>query len=267
MNIVPAGRANASLLLAADNLSYFRGNDAVVDHVSLSIHAGEIVTVIGPNGGGKSTLMRMVLGILSPHGGKIWRKKGLRIGYAPQFWEPDATLPLSVRRFLLLSRHARQGQIAAISADVGIEDLLDRPLQKLSGGQRQRVLLGRALMGEPELLVLDEPLQNVDVSGQSALYKLIADLRDRKGFGVLMVSHDLHLVMAESDTVLCMNRHICCHGRPEAVSASPEYVALFGFGAGRHLGVYTHHHDHDHDDCGQYHTLADREESGKDGLL
>ncbi len=266
MSAEKAAATDAPLLLAAEDLVYRHGDDAVVDHVSLSIHAGEIVTVIGPNGGGKSTLMRIVLGILRPHGGTIWRQRGLRIGYAPQFWMPDATLPLSVRRFLLLSRHARRGQIAAIAADVGIEELLDRPLQKLSGGQRQRVLLGRALMGEPDLLVLDEPLQNVDVSGQSALYKLIADLRNRKGFGVLMVSHDLHLVMAESDTVLCMNRHICCQGRPEAVSASPEYGALFGFGSGRHLGVYTHHHDHDHDDSGRCRKIADRAEGGQGGL-
>ncbi len=243
-------RTDAPLLLEARDIVYRQGGDVVVDHVSLRIHAGEIVTVIGPNGGGKSTLMRIVLGILVPHEGHLWRRAGLRIGYAPQFWMPDATLPLSVRRFLLLGRHGRRDHIGAVAGDVGISDLLGRPLQKLSGGQRQRVLLGRALMGNPDLLVLDEPLQNVDVSGQAALYKLIADLRRRKGFGVLMVSHDLHLVMAESDTVLCMNRHICCQGRPEAVSASPEYGALFGFGADHHLGLYAHHHDHDHAEDG-----------------
>ena len=219
---------------------------AVLEGVSLDLQAGEIVTLIGPNGAGKTTLVRVVLGLLRPSQGSVWRQSRLRIGYMPQKLSVEATLPLSVLRFLRLVAGVGRAEAEAALAEVGAEQVLNSPLQAISGGELQRVLLARALLRKPQLLVLDEPVQGVDVAGQAELYRLIGRLRERYGCGVLMVSHDLHLVMSATDQVICLNRHICCSGHPEQVGADPAFHALFGQDA-RSLAVYQHHHDHQHD--------------------
>ncbi len=218
----------------------------VLDGVQLQVHQGEIVTLIGPNGAGKTTLVRAVLGLLKPDSGTVWRKPKLRVGYMPQKLNVDPTLPLSVLRFLRLVPGVNRAAALAALGEVGAEAVIDSPLQSISGGEMQRVLLARALLRKPELLVLDEPVQGVDVAGQAELYRLIGRLRERYGCGVLMVSHDLHLVMSATDQVVCLNRHVCCSGHPEQVSADPAFVELFGQDA-RSLAVYHHQHDHSHD--------------------
>ena len=222
----------------------FRRRLALTD-VSLTVHAGEIVTVIGPNGAGKTTLLRVVLGLQRPDAGSVVRVPDLRVGYLPQRLSVDDTLPLTAGRFLALVP-GRRGDIAAALAEVGAEHVRDLPLQTLSGGELQRVLLARALLRKPELLVLDEPVQGVDIAGQAALFALIRRIRDERGCGVLLVSHDLHLVMAATDRVVCLNHHICCSGNPEAVTRDPAYRALFGAAADG-FAIYAHHHDHSHD--------------------
>ncbi|HLV16211.1 MAG TPA: zinc ABC transporter ATP-binding protein ZnuC [Pseudomonas sp.] len=223
----------------------FDGRDTL-DAVDLRVRPGEIVTLIGPNGAGKTTLVRVVLGLLTPDRGTVWRKPRLRIGYMPQKLQVDPTLPLSVQRFLRLVPGVTTVMARAALEEVGAAQVLDHPLQKISGGELQRVLLARALLRKPELLVLDEPVQGVDVAGQAALYRLIGRLRERYGCGVLMVSHDLHLVMSATDQVVCLNRHVCCSGHPEQVSGDPAFVELFGRDA-RSLAIYQHRHDHAHD--------------------
>lgn len=218
----------------------------ILDQVNLTLTRGEIVTLIGPNGAGKTTLVRTVLGLLKPDTGSVWRQPRLTIGYMPQKLHVDATLPLSVLRFLRLVPGVNRTSAASALAEVGADHLLDSPLQTISGGELQRVLLARALLRKPELLVLDEPVQGVDVSGQAELYRLITQLRNRYGCGVLMVSHDLHLVMSTTDQVVCLNHHICCSGHPEQVSGDPAFVELFGQDA-RSLAIYHHHHDHAHE--------------------
>ncbi len=220
--------------------------ESVLENVQLTVNAGEIVTLIGPNGAGKTTLVRAVLGLLKPDSGSVWRKPRLRIGYMPQKLTVDPTLQLSVLRFLRLVPGVDRHTALAALAEVGAEQVIDSPLQNISGGELQRVLLARALLREPELLVLDEPVQGVDVAGQAELYRLITELRDRHGCGVLMVSHDLHLVMSTTDQVVCLNRHVCCSGHPEQVSGDPAFVELFGQDA-QSLAIYHHHHDHSHD--------------------
>jgi zinc transport system ATP-binding protein len=231
------------------------GQRAALDGVSLSLHAGEIVTIIGPNGAGKTTLLRTVLGLQAATHGSLFRKTGLRIGYVPQRVMIDDTLPLTVRRFLALTRTTRAAVAAALD-DVGAAHAIDLPVQTLSGGEMQRVLLARALLRQPDLLVLDEPVQGVDVAGQAEIFALIRRIRDRHGCAVLLVSHDLHLVMAATDRVVCLDHHVCCSGTPESVTQHPEYRTLFG-AAFDGIVPYTHHHEHHHHHGGHDHPDTD----------
>jgi zinc transport system ATP-binding protein len=237
----------AAPLLRLADIRLHVGRAEILSHVDLTVAAGEIVTLIGPNGAGKTTLVRIALGLLRPDHGTVALRPGTRIGYMPQKFQLDETLPLTARRFLSLSPGAADGDIRRVAEETGIGHLLGHPLGALSGGEVQRTLLARALLRQPELLVLDEPVRGVDVGGQLELYDLIARLRRQRGCGVLMVSHDLHLVMAATDRVVCLNRHVCCAGKPEAVSSHPEYLALFGALPAERIAVYSHRHDHRHD--------------------
>ena len=237
---------NAKCILEARDIAWRIGSETILDHVSLRLHEGEILTVIGPNGAGKTSLLRILTGLLAPSTGSVWRKPGLRIGYMPQRLVIDPSMPLDVGRFLRLTQR-RPDALEAVTDEVGIRELLRTPLAGVSGGEFQRVLLARALLRTPQLLVLDEPVQGVDVNGQAELYGLINEIRRRHHCAVLMISHDLHLVMAATDTVLCLNKHVCCAGKPEVVSAHPEFLQLFGKQAVDAIAVYTHHHDHAHD--------------------
>jgi zinc transport system ATP-binding protein len=234
-------------LIAAQNLSVRQGGAEVLSNVTLAIDPGEIVTILGPNGSGKSTLLRALLGILPPSGGTVSREKDLRVGYVPQRLAVDPSLPISVRRFLSLPARVTDAAAAAALQRVGLGDIGARQVAALSGGQLQRVLLARALLSSPQILVLDEPTQGLDQQGEAGFYRLIEEVRRETGAAVLMVSHDLHVVMAASDRVICLNHHICCEGTPRVVSNAPEYRALFGLGTQGALALYQHRHDHSHD--------------------
>ncbi|APC11765.1 MULTISPECIES: zinc ABC transporter ATP-binding protein ZnuC [Providencia] len=234
-------------LLTLNKISVSFGERQVLENVSFELNKGDIVTLLGPNGAGKSTIVRVVLGLLAPTSGTVTRDSSLAIGYVPQKLHLDTTLPLTVKRFMLLKLGARKEHLLPALERVKAAHLLDQPMQKLSGGETQRVLLARALLNKPDLLVLDEPAQGVDITGQVALYDLINQLRTELGCAVLMVSHDLHLVMAKTDKVLCINGHICCSGAPDVVSNHPEFVAMFGYRGAQQLGVYRHQHNHQHD--------------------
>ncbi len=238
---------NMSPLVTLDNISVTFAQRTVLAGISLTLQPGKILTLLGPNGAGKSTLVRTVLGLLTPDRGSVQRAPGLRIGYVPQKLHIDPTLPVTVERFMRLTRGSKRADILPALKRVQAGHLLQAPLQKLSGGETQRVLLARALLNQPQLLVLDEPTQGVDVNGQVALYDLIDQLRRELNCGVLMVSHDLHLVMAKTDEVLCLNHHICCSGTPEAVSQHPEFIAMFGPRGAQQLAIYRHQHNHRHD--------------------
>ncbi|WP_456387734.1 metal ABC transporter ATP-binding protein [Profundibacter sp.] len=244
-------------LISAKGVRLKYGAVEVLHGIDLSIDAGEIVTVIGPNGSGKSTLLRALLGAKDVAAGQITRKEGLRIGYVPQRLAIDANMPLQVRRFLALPVRHSDGEISAMLARVGIAGFEERQLTALSGGQFQRVLLARALLGKPDILMLDEPTQGLDQSGVAGFYQLLEEVRQEMGCAVLLVSHDLHVVMSTSDRVICLNGHICCEGTPTVVSAAPEYRALFGVGTHGTMALYQHKHDdhcdHDHIDEGHHH--------------
>ncbi|MBO6522031.1 MAG: metal ABC transporter ATP-binding protein [Rhodospirillales bacterium] len=233
-------------LIAARGVGVRHGTRWLIENVDLTVHAGEIVTLIGPNGSGKSTTVRALLGLIDHHAGIIDRAPGLRVGYVPQKISVDWTMPLTVRRFMTLTDRHPPAAIDAALDEVGLGDFSDRNVQVLSGGEFQRLLLARAIIAEPDLLILDEPVQGVDAAGEIALYELIADLSHRHDCGVLLISHDLHIVMAATDTVICLNGHVCCSGTPKTVTESPEYRSLFGARAAEALAIYHHHHDHSH---------------------
>ncbi len=234
-------------LLSGRGLTFVRGGRSILTGVDIDIRPGEIVTVIGPNGAGKTTLVRLLLGLDAPDRGVVHRRSDLVIGYAPQRFDIDRALPMTVSRFLRLGQPAGDAEVGAALAEVGAVRVANQQMTSLSGGELQRVVLARALLRTPNLLVLDEPVRGVDYAGEAELYTLIGKLRDDRGLGVLLVSHDLHVVMAASNRVVCLNRHVCCSGVPETVAQHPEYVRLFGAEAARAIAVYHHHHDHRHD--------------------
>ncbi|WP_392552076.1 zinc ABC transporter ATP-binding protein ZnuC [Orbus wheelerorum] len=233
-------------LVSIKNVAVEFNHQKVLENISFSIEMGKIITLLGPNGAGKSTLVKLVLGLLQPTKGQIVRKANLTIGYVPQKLKLDPTLPLTVKRFIELNRNITSNDIENILQRVNGSHLLNKTMHQLSGGEMQRVLLAQALIKKPELLILDEPTQGVDVNGQMSLYNLIANAKNEFNCAVLMVSHDLHLVMAKTDEVICLNKHICCVGTPALVSNDPEFIALFGRSAANQLAVYRHHHLYQH---------------------
>lgn len=233
-------------LIDAKNLTVRLDGHEILTNVSIRIEAGEIVTILGPNGSGKSTLLRTLLRILPVAEGEVTQAKNLRVGYVPQRLAVDRSMPMTVRRFLSLPLWVGDADAAAALRQVGVPEVTEQQLTELSGGQFQRVLLARALLARPQLLMLDEPTQGLDQPGKTAFYQLIKEIRRETGAAVLMISHDLHAVMAASDRVIYLNGHICCEGTPQIVSTAPEYHALFGFGLQGTLALYRHAHDNGH---------------------
>lgn len=236
-------------LVRATDLSVKIGGNTILSHVDLHIDAGEIVTIVGPNGSGKSTLLRTIIGAQTATSGTLTRQPGLRIGYVPQKLHIDPTLPLTVNRFLNLPTRVSKSTAQDALDQAGAGTLGNHPMTGLSGGQLQRVLLARALINAPQLLILDEATQGLDQPGSAAFYQRIDEVRRDMGCAVLMVSHELHVVMAASDRVICLNGHVCCHGTPEHVAQADEYRALFGTGTQGALALYRHEHSHSHDGC------------------
>ncbi|MBS3804643.1 MAG: zinc ABC transporter ATP-binding protein ZnuC [Oleiphilaceae bacterium] len=218
----------------------------VVSNVDLTVSRGDILTIIGPNGAGKTTLIKAIIGVQGLTAGKLWRKPGITIGYVPQSLHLQSALPLSVRRFMLMTGENWRDCEKALT-DTGVAHLAKASIHRLSGGEMQRLLIARALARQPDLLVLDEPAQGVDINGQASLYELIRSLRDRLQCGVIMISHDLHLVMAATDQVICLNHHVCCSGYPEDISRDPGFVEVFGAQVADSLAIYHHRHTHEHD--------------------
>ena len=233
-------------LIESKNASLSVNKQSLLRGISLQLREGEIVTVIGPNGAGKTTLLKLLIGEHKPSSGSVKRSANCRIGYMPQRLHLDNSLPLTVHRFLAMSGNRNLQVIQNTLKEVGAAHAENASVHTLSGGELQRILLARALLRIPNLLVLDEPAQGVDLHGQRELYQLLTKIRDVRGCGILMVSHDLHFVMAGTDQVICLNQHICCSGSAESVAKHPEYLTLFGDHLGKDIAIYTHHHDHHH---------------------
>ena len=238
------------VLLKVENAGVSINDKSLVKGVSFEIKQGEIVTLIGPNGSGKSTTAKIALGIYKKIDGKV-KKYTDKIGYVPQKISIDWTLPIRVLDFMTLTEELTQDQINIALNLTGVEHLKNKSLSNLSGGEFQRVLIARAISKKPELLVLDEPVQGVDYTGEIALYELIKRISDTLNCGILLISHDLHTVMTATDHVVCLNGHVCCSGSPMDVAKNNEYKTLFGEQASQILSVYEHKHDHVHSDKGE----------------
>ncbi len=231
--------------IEARGLSKKFGNRTAVHALDLEICRGESVALFGPNGSGKTTLIRALLGLVRPDGGRAVRN-AKRVAYVPQFFARDWSLPLNARRFVAAFGGGSERDALEMLRRTGAEETADRHMASLSGGEMARVALARALLRRPEILVLDEPLAGVDLQGEASLYELIGQMRDEMGAAVLLVSHDLHIVMAAADRVVCLNGHVCCEGDAEAVVQDPAFTSLFGRRLAEQLALYSHHHDHAH---------------------
>jgi|TARA_B100001059_G_C17747301_1_gene535085 zinc transport system ATP-binding protein len=238
-----------NLLIKLDNIGIFRSDKWLIRGISLELSKGEIVTLVGPNGSGKTTTAKVVLNILKPDEGKmIFNAK--KVAYLPQAISIDWTLPIRVRDFMNLTNKLSDVEVTEALNLTGVENLISSDLRNLSGGEFQRVLLARAIARKPDLLVLDEPAQGVDFNGEISLYNLIKEISEQLECGILLISHDIHFVMAATDQVICLNGHICCSGSPNAVIKNPAFVELFGARASSALSFYEHQHDHDHGNDG-----------------
>lgn len=238
---------SASPLVTLSQISVTFGAQTVLDNINVAIFPRSITTIVGPNGGGKSTLLKVLLKLLAPTAGKVVHQAGLKIGYVPQKLHLDHAIPITVERFLALKPNTTVVAIQEALSLFSITHLAQQSMQKLSGGELQRVLLARAILDRPQLLVLDEPMQGVDITGQTELYQLLNKTRSWLNCAILMVSHDLNIVMANTDEVLCVNRHICCAGSPEVVSNDPSFIRLFGDQYAHNVAFYAHRHNHHHD--------------------
>ena len=240
-------------LIQVEDLSVRYGARTALSRVSLRVEPSEIVTIVGPNGSGKTSLLRAIIGAIKPLQGRVVQASSLKIGYVPQKLHIDETLPITVSRFLKLPGGVTAADIDYALTQAGVPELTKAQLSQLSGGQFQRVLLARALIGKPDLLLLDEATQGLDQRGSASFYQQIETVRQNTGCAVLMISHELHVVMSASDRVICLNGHVCCEGTPAVVASAPEYRALFGTGTGGALALYRHEHDHGHDHADHCH--------------
>lgn len=238
-----------NLLIKLDNIGIFRSDKWLIRGISLELSKGEIVTLVGPNGSGKTTTAKVVLNILKPDEGKM-TFNAKKVAYLPQAISIDWTLPIRVRDFMNLTSKLSDVEVTEALNLTGVENLISSDLRNLSGGEFQRVLLARAIARKPDLLVLDEPAQGVDFNGEISLYNLIKEISEQLECGILLISHDIHFVMAATDQVICLNGHICCSGSPNAVIKNPAFVELFGARASSALSFYEHQHDHDHGNDG-----------------
>mgnify|MGYP001596792740 FL=1 len=237
------------LLVKLENAGVQRISKWLVKGISFEISQGQIVTLIGPNGSGKTTTAKMILNIMNADEGQITRNTD-KMAYVPQKINIDWTMPLRVIDFMKITNNLNDNQVIESLTTTGVDKLLYNQIHNLSGGEFQRVLIARAIAKKPDLLVLDEPVQGVDYNGEIALYNLIKKISVNLNCGILLISHDMHFVMSTTDHVVCLNGHICCSGTPSSVVKNPEYIKLFGEHNSETLSYYQHHHDHSHDNDG-----------------
>jgi zinc transport system ATP-binding protein len=234
-------------LISAKNVSVLKNQKSILENIDIQINKKDFITIIGPNGAGKTMLLKCLMGFYKPTSGMIERKEKLKIGYMPQSINVINTMPMTVKGFITVKKKYDDVSLHKVITEVNLGEIVNKQLSVLSGGEMQRVLLARSLLNNPDLLILDEPAQNLDISGQLNFYKLIQEIYSKRNISILMVSHDLHLVMVSTKKVLCLYKHICCSGAPQQIAKDPEFLAMFGKDMANMMSIYQHSHDHDHD--------------------
>ncbi|MBT4989207.1 MAG: ATP-binding cassette domain-containing protein [Rickettsiales bacterium] len=234
------------ITLSNINLAPNGNKEPILENISFAIKQNDFITIVGPNGAGKTSLLKIILGLIKPSLGNIARHKNLAIGYLPQKMHIPQTIPINVEYFLKLNQDVKPDLFEEIIANIKIEPLLTHKLYNLSGGETQKVFLAKALLSQPNLLILDEPAQNLDISGQIEFYELINKIYCKKQTSILMVSHDLHMVMASTKKVICLFKHICCQGAPQTVAEDPKFISIFGDNMSKLMSIYNHYHNHKH---------------------
>ena len=234
-------------LISAKNVSVLKHQKSILDNIDIQINKNDFITIIGPNGAGKTMLLKCLMGFYKPTSGLIERKEKLKIGYMPQTINVIGTMPMTVKDFITVRKEYDDISLKKVIIEVNIGEIVNKQLSVLSGGEMQRVLLARSLLNNPDLLILDEPAQNLDISGQLNFYKLIQEIYSKRDISILMVSHDLHLVMISTKKVLCLYKHICCSGAPQQIAKDPEFLSMFGKDMANMMSIYQHSHDHNHD--------------------
>ena len=237
-----------SFLIQAKDLCVKRHNKNILENIFVNVKKNDFITIIGPNGAGKSVLLECLMGSFVPDSGEIIKKNNLSVGYIPQNFNPESSMPISVKRFLTLKKKFTPQELINIASETNISEILEKNLSDLSGGELQKVLLARSLLDEPELLILDEPAQNLDIKNQLNFYNLLNSIYKNRELSILMVSHDLHMVMSSTKQVICLYHHICCSGEPQTVAKDPEFISLFGNDMAKMMSVYQHTHNHSHQD-------------------
>ena len=227
-------------LISAKNISVIKSGKNILNDVSIDINKNDFITIIGPNGAGKSMLLKCLMGFYKPNIGDIKTKPNLKFGYMPQNLDVIKTIPMKAKLFITIKKKFDKISLKKVISETQIENILDKQLSFLSGGEMQRVLLARSLLNNPELLILDEPAQNLDVSGQTLFYKLLQKIYSKRGLSILMVSHDLHLVMVSTKQVICLSNHICCSGKPQQITNDPKFLSMFGKDMAEVMAVYQH---------------------------
>ena len=235
-----------NILIKTNDISYKIGKKDILQNISIQINKADFTTIIGPNGAGKTTLLKILLGIIKPTSGNLELKNNLKIGYLPQKIYLDNSIPISCSYFLKLNKDFTKEKLEKVAQEANIEKIIDKQISQLSGGEIQRLLLANALIKNPDILILDEPDQNLDISGQLQFYELLNEIYKKREIAILMVSHDLHLVMSSTKQVICLFHHICCSGQPNIISKTPEFSAIFGKDMSKMMSVYNHYHSHNH---------------------
>ena len=230
----------SNALISATNVSVLKNQKSILKNIDIKINKNDFITIIGPNGAGKTMLLKCLMGFYKPNSGEIQKKDKLKIGYMPQSINIINTMPMMVKNFITVRKKYDDISFKQVISEVDISQLVNKQLSVLSGGEMQRVLLARSLLNNPDLLVLDEPAQNLDISGQLSFYKLIQEIYSKRNISILMVSHDLHLVMVSTKKVLCLSNHICCSGKPQQVAKDPEFISMFGKDMANMMAVYQH---------------------------
>ena len=235
------------MLIRAENLSVIRGKKEILKDINLEIDSDDFITIIGPNGAGKSMLLKCLMGFFNPDAGRIVKSAGLKVSYVPQGFVPEESIPITAYDFIKLNKKVGEMEIKKIANEFNVEALLGMQISHLSGGELQKVLIARSLIENPNLLILDEPTQNLDVSGQLSFYKFLDQVFNDRKLSILMVSHDLHMVMSSTKKVICLSNHICCSGEPLAITKDPEFISLFGKDFAEMMSVYKHDFEHKHE--------------------